>query len=578
MESKILSASTNQIRPYNPWRAWGLQVVRVLIFVGIVGCLHLSARTRATKENNRELNSELSKKFQKLSGGFTVGEPLLQNGLLPVFDGQGQVVKYLATTSPDADHIIGFSGPTNVLIAFDLDMQVTGLEVLWSRDTREHLSEVENESEFWNQFIGLKWEELAQKQQIDAVSGATLTSFAIGESLIKRFGGEIPSLRFPEPLTVTELHSVFPEADSLEPSPLDHHAWDVFNKDSHPLGFVLSTSPVSDDIVGYQGPTRTLIVLKPNGKVHRIHVLKSYDNQPYVSYLNEDWYWPELFHGLSLQEVAEFSLEEQGVEGVSGATFTSMAVAKGVIKRARQAIEPTPEPVVSKKEIHLTPRDWGTLSVIFFGAILAMTHLRGVTWLRVVFQFVLIGYVGLINGDLLSQAMFVGWAQNGVPWQSAISLVVLASVAFLLPVTTKKNVYCSHLCAHGAVQQLVRNRLSFQLHPSRNVKRFLKLIPLGLLIWVIIVSVFGLSYSLVDIEPFDAYLFQIAGWSAITIAIVGIVASLFVPMAYCRFGCPTGTLLEFLRRTGRSDRLSLADGLALLLLILAIVLYVTSAT
>lgn len=539
--------------------------------------MHLSARSRATKENNRELSTELREKYQTLSGGFTVGEPLAQNGLLPVHDSQGNIVKYLTTTSPDADHIIGFSGPTNILIAFDLDMQVTGLEVLWSRDTREHLSEVVDERDFWNQFIGLKWEELAQKQQIDAVSGATLTSLAIGESLIERFGGEIPSLRFPEPLMVAEVQSVFPEADSIVPSPLDHHAWDVFNKDSHPLGFVLSTSPVSDDIVGYQGPTRTLIVLKPNGKVHRIHVLKSYDNEPYVSYLNEDWSWPELFNGLTLQELAEFSLEDQGVEGVSGATFTSMAVAKGVIERARQAIEPTPEPEVSKKEISLTTRDWGTLSVILFGVILAMTHLRGVTWLRVGFQFLLIGYVGLINGDLLSQAMFVGWAQNGVPWQSAISLVVLAGVAFLLPITTKKNVYCSHLCAHGAVQQLVRNRLSFQIHPSRNVKRFLKLIPLGLLIWVIIVSVLGLSYSLVDIEPFDAYLFQIAGWSAISIAIIGIITSLFVPMAYCRFGCPTGTVLEFLRRTGRSDRLSLVDGVALLLLILAIILHVTSA-
>lgn len=539
--------------------------------------MHLSARSRATKENNRELSTELREKYQTLSGGFTVGEPLAQNGLLPVHDSQGNIVKYLTTTSPDADHIIGFSGPTNILIAFDLDMQVTGLEVLWSRDTREHLSEVVDERDFWNQFIGLKWEELAQKQQIDAVSGATLTSLAIGESLIERFGGEIPSLRFPEPLMVAEVQSVFPEADSIVPSPLDHHAWDVFNKDSHPLGFVLSTSPVSDDIVGYQGPTRTLIVLKPNGKVHRIHVLKSYDNEPYVSYLNEDWSWPELFNGLTLQELAEFSLEDQGVEGVSGATFTSMAVAKGVIERARQAIEPTPEPEVSKKEISLTTRDWGTLSVILFGVILAMTHLRGVTWLRVGFQFLLIGYVGLINGDLLSQAMFVGWAQNGVPWQSAISLVVLAGVAFLLPITTKKNVYCSHLCAHGAVQQLVRNRLSFQIHPSRNVKRFLKLIPLGLLIWVIVVSVLGLSCSLVDIEPFDAYLFQIAGWSAISIAIIGIITSLFVPMAYCRFGCPTGTVLEFLRRTGRSDRLSLVDGVALLLLILAIILHVTSA-
>ena len=57
----------------------------------------------------------------------------------------------------------------------------------------------------------------------------------------------------------------------------------------------------------------------------------------------------------------------------------------------------------------------------------------------------------------------------------------------------------------------------------------------------------SLPVSLVDIEPFDAWVFRVAGWATITVAIVGLVASLFVPMAYCRYGCPTGALLKFLQ-------------------------------
>ena len=73
-----------------------------------------------------------------------------------------------------------------------------------------------------------------------------------------------------------------------------------------------------------------------------------------------------------------------------------------------------------------------------------------------------------------------------------------------------------------------------------------------------------------DLEPFDAWVIGLAGVAAATIAIVGLVASLFVPMAYCRYGCPTGALLQFLRFHGRSDRLSIQDAAAAALTILAI--------
>ena len=568
-----MTAQILQPKKRRPWRACLYQSLRILIFAGIVLLIHLSARERQQKTLAQNVNREVQAAFAKQTNGLRLGEPNTETGLMPVLNENDEVVKYLGTTSPAADHIIGFSGPTNVLVAFDLDMKATGIEVIWSRDTKEHLEQVLESENFWQQFLGLSWSDLAAKRDVDAVSGATLTSLAIGESLIHRFGGEVPSLRFPDAITIEQVQEIYPEATEIKSSPLDHRAWDVFDKNQQPIGFLLESSPTADDIVGYQGPTRTLIALRADGTAQRIHVVESYDNQPYVSYLNEDWSWPELFNDLSLQQMADYDLEANGIEGVSGATFTSMAVANGVIKRAQHALEPK---VVNEPPASWKPRsrDWGTLAVILTGVVISLTHFRGVTWLRIVYQLVLISYVGFVNGDLLSQAMLVGWAENGIPWKSATSLVVLAAVAFVLPVATKRNVYCSHLCPFGAAQQLTRNRLKFQWHPHKNIQRFLSLIQVGLLIWVVIVATAGLSCSLVDIEPFDAFLFQIAGWSAITIAIVGIVTSLFLPMAYCRYGCPTGAMLEFFRRTGRSDELQVKDGVAVTLLILAVTILI----
>ena len=96
---------------------------------------------------------------------------------------------------------------------------------------------------------------------------------------------------------------------------------------------------------------------------------------------------------------------------------------------------------------------------------------------------------------------------------------------------------------------------------------------LGYLGWVLVVAMLHLPYSLVPIEPFDAYIVRVAGWATITVAVVGLLASLFVPMAYCRFGCPTGAMLSFLRFHARSDRWGARDAVALAFVVGALIVW-----
>ena len=259
------------------------------------------------------------------------------------------------------------------------------------------------------------------------------------------------SLKFPDPLTLEIAQTYFPDSESIVQDESHPALWHVFDAGNKQLGDLLRTSPVIDNLVGYQGPTDTLIVLNAEGIVQRIAVHESYDNLPYYGYLNQDWGFRGLFSEMTLEEVASFDLEANEVEGVSGATMTSMTVAEGVVKTAKAFVESQQQTTqVATRLISVTARDLGTGAVILFGLILAFTKWRGNLYLRIAYQLLLIIYVGFINGDLLSQAMFVGWAQNGIPWGSAFSLLLMTGVAFTFPVLTKRNVYCSHLCAHGA--------------------------------------------------------------------------------------------------------------------------------
>jgi NosR/NirI family transcriptional regulator, nitrous oxide reductase regulator len=94
------------------------------------------------------------------------------------------------------------------------------------------------------------------------------------------------------------------------------------------------------------------------------------------------------------------------------------------------------------------------------------------------------------------------------------------------------------------------------------------------LLGVLLVALLHWPFNLAALEPFDAYLFRIAGWASLSVAAVGLIAAWFVPMAYCRYGCPTGALLNFLRFHGHSDRVSRQDLAATALVLLALAIRV----
>lgn len=480
-------------------------------------------------------------------------------------------------TSPDSDHIIGFSGPTNVMLVVDNQNRITDVAVLSSGDTRDHLQQVIEDESFLNSLIGRQVDQL-NALRVDAVSGATLTSLAIMESIRHRLGSGSEaqqSLRFPAPVELDTARKTVPSTERIEPE--NSFRWLLLDATGNQVGQIVRTSPVADNVIGYQGPSDVLLFLDPQGLVSHVVVHGSYDNEPYVGYVRDDTFFPTLFQGNSLDEIAGWDLMD--VEGISGATMTSQSIAEGIILTAIELQKVHEAPVARAGRWFPSLYDLLTMFVLLGGHLLALTRWRGQRTLVFFFRLILIGYLGLTAGHLVSQAMLVGWAQHGIPWQNASGLAALTAAALLVPAVSKRNVYCTHICPHGAVQQLLRPKSNspWKLSVPRSVQRALALLPGVLLAWCIYVGMTRADFSLVDIEPFDAFAFRVAGWATITIAVVGLIASRFVPMAYCRYGCPTGTLLQFLRFHGRSDRWTRREWFAVLLLLLSIGLFVYPA-
>jgi Na+-translocating ferredoxin:NAD+ oxidoreductase RnfG subunit len=569
-----------QVRKRGSLRQWGVHLIRVALFLAILSVMRLQHDRLVAISKSKLLSSiELSSVLEFFPSATQWGDPESRGGL-QVLSSDRVTLGYVIQTAPDSDRFLGFSGPTNLLVAFDPTDRILAISILASEDTRDHVDLIQRSPKFFRFWKGMSWSEAAASKDIDGVAGATLTSLAMIQGIQQRLGAAEVSTKFPNPIELSDVTKFFPQASRVEQDDSVSSLWNVYDEESNACGAILKTSPAADAIIGYQGPTDSRVALALDGSIVGIAISASFDNEPYVGYVKGEASFERLLKQFSLSEWSELDLKEAGIEGVSGATMTSMAVAQGLVAAARNY---ETERAKSKKfyttfNVVELGRSLSTIAIIAMGLVIGLTSLRGRRPVRVTFQILVILFLGFFNGDLLSMAMFAGWAKNGVPFANALGLVALAVASLALPIVARTNLYCSHLCPHGAVQQLLPRRWKQPSATHRWLGQTLLWIRPALIAWVILVSLLQLRFSLVDIEPFDAYAWRAAAWPTVLVAIVGIIASLWVPMAYCRYGCGTGAILQYVRRHSRSDRLTRADLFAVACLLLSLLIYLFGTT
>lgn len=372
------------------------------------------------------------------------------------------------------------------------------------------------------------------------------------------------------PVAVAEVQRWFTNATQLKLDVSARGGLHVLETNGAVVGYVIRTLPEADRIIGYCGISDTLVALDREDRVIGFRIRGSEDTRQHVADVNDDRFFRKTWNGMTWEQVAGMNLKKAGVEGVSGATLTSMAVAEGIVRRFRAAqgeLRPPP--------LRFGARDVGLTAVLAAGLWLTFTKREGRHRWRKWFQWIVLGYVGFVNGDLLAQSLFAGWAKSGIGWRMAPGLALLAAAALVVPWLAKRPVYCHQICPHGAAQEIIGRMVPprWRLRVPASLDRGLRRLPGLLLAFVLVVVMLPLDFELAGLEPFDAYIFRTAGAATIAIAIVGLVASAFVPKAYCKYGCPTGTLLEFGRGHGAADTFSKRDFGALFFLILATVMF-----
>ena len=350
-------------------------------------------------------------------------------------------------------------------------------------------------------------------------------------------------------ITLDEAKLLFPDASALVPK--DDAVFEVKGGEAL-LGFIMKSSPYSDEISGFMGPTPLMIGLAPDFKIQKVVALQNEETPPFFERVKSNGLL-DAWNGLLPSQVADTQ-----VDAISGATFSS----KGVIgsMQARMAAvkleqastqEPPPEAVSSP-----APTDWKRLLTDAAFLLLLVVSLagffrpsligKGRLWLLLASIIIL----AIWQGRVLSMAQFTIWLVNGIPVAAQWAMLLLFLLSILLPLIFGKAYYCAWLCPMGAAQVLLGElNTKHKLKLTPKLLQYLQLLRTAILFGCLFAIAIGLTFDFADFEAFTLFHPQTAPIAALIIGALSLLLAIWIPRPWCRFLCPLGELLETLRRT-----------------------------
>lgn len=298
---------------------------------------------------------------------------------------------------------------------------------------------------------------------------------------------------------------------------------------------VISTAPLARDVRGYAGEVPLEITVK-DGKVAAIKALPNSETPDFFNRAAKGLL--SAWNGKTLDEASQMR-----VDAVTGATYSSKAII-GNVKRGLQFAQ--------KQSAAPSGTDWADLLTAKFlagliVALLAATlplFVKNKTYRTV--QLVLnVAVLGLWGGTFVSYSSMMGFLSGGLSLPAMLVPAVLLVTAFVYPVALgKKSYYCANVCPLGSLQQLAGRCSKRKLQLSPAWLRRLDWLRRGLWAALMLCMWSGLWMDWINHELFAAFIFQSASAGVLAAAAVVAALSAFITRPYCRFVCPTGTLLK----------------------------------
>lgn len=299
---------------------------------------------------------------------------------------------------------------------------------------------------------------------------------------------------------------------------------------------VINTSVLPQPVTGYAGDVPVEITVS-NDTVQSVVPLDNVETPGFFKRvvnagLIDSW------TGLSVADAAALQ-----VDAVTGATYSSNAL----ISNVREGLS-----YYSKIDLgDSLAADAHERGVAFYLSLLVVLMAAIVPLLtkdkryRMVQLLLNAAVLGFWTGTFVDYTMMIGYMSRGLTLTAALIPALLLVIAFIYPLFGRQGHYCAWVCPLGSLQELASHlNPGYKWHLSPRVVKFLT--TLRMLLWggLMLCLWLGVWVAWIDYELFAAFIVKSASVIMIVVGGAVILLSVFINRPYCRFVCPTGTLLR----------------------------------
>lgn len=302
----------------------------------------------------------------------------------------------------------------------------------------------------------------------------------------------------------------------------------------------VDSSELNTTLPGFGGPVDVRVSFDDGGIVTNVAPVLPNDETPMFFEKLDEGFWGS-WNGLTAEQAAKAE-----VDAVTGATYSSEAAIESVRAAAaayRGVAQDGAEPAAHASFTVRADAAASLALLVVLAVVPLWTRARGIRPLLLALSVAVLGFW---QGLFLSMARLKGWFSSGLHGGAIdiASAVILLATAFIYPFFGRPGHYCANVCPFGASQELAG--LAIRRKPAIPPRLAAALDRFRLILFIVLMALMlaGMGDLWLGGEAFAAFAFRAAPPVAVALAVASLVLSVFITRPYCRFVCPTGTLLK----------------------------------
>lgn len=514
-----------------------------------------------------------------------------------------EIVGYAFETTDFEPQEVGYSAPIEVLVGVDLAGELTGIEILFYRESYKSIrGDFLNSERFPNQFDGKSVADgFRVGRDIDGVSRATISSWAVSRG-IRNSAREVARAYLGEAAVFANA-SVEDQALSLL-APLSWEGliddglvklWPVLLEDGTQIDLTVAfmgNEKLGEMLVGaedYSRAEREASNRVREGALLLIGIAGNASSpfrQENLALQQGDWSYqverrrfvyvgsaeagksrdkmrfagaivlpPEVDIAQPFTLFYNTGKEVDSIDQLEQVNYQVPPIALALAQGRQVPAEYLPEiideyadlPIETGLQALLGSAPWTEIALLMLLLTVAMTAFvrkdARLRWVALLSTFV---YLGFVNGTFLSVSHITNFMKQG-PGLFLNDLPLLILVVFTLVTTVFwGRVFCSSLCPFGALQDILERIVPRRWR--RSLPQWLHDRALWLK-YVILAGLIAMAVAYAELsvfqyfEPFGTLFYQSQSlllWGILSLFVAG---SIFVPRFYCRYACPLGASL-----------------------------------